>query len=195
MDQKQNNKVEFICCAFFFMFFFNSCVTSGVYEKSSNSWSINQKQTVKRTLKMGDIIADKSGASRSIEAEIAQILPLVFLEKGYIFIADDENADFIVDVYATERDYFVRWNNKKSMALEVRLRANTRGTRNAEKNAGELHLETPLAVGRTIAQGTQGLSSSKNLIHLLRLSADKMVKAARNIDPAMYAERKNGYED
>jgi hypothetical protein len=186
----------FIVCSFLFtVLFFNSCATSGIHEKSSASWSINQKHKTKRTLKMGNIITDKPGASHSIEAEIAQILPLIFLEQGYIFIADDENADFIVEVCATERDYFVGWTNKKSIAVEVLLKANLTGLNNIETNQNDLHLETPLAAGRTLAQGTQGLSSSKNLIHLLRLSVNKTVKAAKKINPAMYAEGQTAYEN
>lgn len=158
------------------IFFLFSCSTSGVYDKSSLSWTISNKEA--KTLKMGNIVADKNGGSVSIEAEIIRLLPLLFLEKGYLFFEDDINADFIVDVYSTERDYFVGWNNKKSIALEVLLRPNH--TKN------KLHIKTPLAAGRITARGTEGLSSSKNLMGILRAAVNKTVNAAKKIDFPYY---------
>jgi hypothetical protein len=170
-----------VMAVFIFIHAFTSCATNGLHEKSSSSWTINTKKKNVKTLRIGVISADKSGGSLSIESEIARILPLLFLEKRYIFIEDSDDAGFIVDVYATERDYFVGWKTKKSIALEVSLRAN-RGDIN------ENGVKTPLASGRTIAQGTQGLSSSKNLAAILRASIKKAVKAAKKIKPELYAE-------
>lgn len=168
-----------VLTAFFLIYAFTSCATNGLHEKSSSSWRINAKEKNIKALRIGVISADKSGGSLSLELEIARILPLLFLEKGCVFIEDAENAVFIVDVYAVERDYFAGWKTKKSIALEVSLRANNGGV-------NENIVKTPLASGRTIAQGAQGLSSSKNLAAILRSSIKKAVNAAKKIKPEMY---------
>jgi hypothetical protein len=173
--------IKFLPVLFLFVIF-NSCATSGVYEKLTSSWTINMEDADITTLKIGRVIADKTGGSASIEAEIIQLLPLLFLENGYMFFEDAKNADFIVDVRATERDYFVGWNNKKSIALEVSLRPN--------RDRSEAAVETPLAAGRVIARGTEGLSSSKNLTGLLRAAINETVKAAKKIDADIYISAK-----
>jgi hypothetical protein len=166
--------------------FFNSCKTSGVHEKSSSSWVVNLNKKNIKTIKAGRIVADKSGGSASIEAEIGRMLPLLFLEKGYIFVDENASADFIVEVSATERDYFVSWSNKKSIAIEVILRSG-RAKNETGASQNRTDIETPLAAGRTVAQGVLGLSSSKNLTSLLRTTIKKAARAAKKIDPALYA--------
>jgi hypothetical protein len=174
-----------VLAVFFLIEALASCATNGLHEKSSSSWRIQPKKKNTKTLRIGVISADKSGGSLSLESEIGRILPLLFLEKRCVFIEDGENADFIVDVYATERDYFAGWKTKKSIALEVSLRAN-------RSDISENRVITPLASGRTIAQGTQGLSSSKNLAAILRASIKKAVRAVKKIKPELYAEARDG---
>lgn len=171
-----------------------SCETSGMYYKKSQAWSLQNakkkgSKAKAKTLKAGTITADKPGAALSIEKEISQILPLLFLERGYIF-TNDSNADYIVDVCATEREYFVGWETKKSVTMEVLVWPNDH-----VNDEDEAVVETPLAAGRIIAQGSQGLSSSHNLNHILRRSVSKAVAQVKKIKvnvapmPQMPAER------
>jgi hypothetical protein len=179
----------FIASVLLSILFFNSCKTSGVYEKSSASWVVNLKKKNIKTLKMGSVVADKNGNSASVEAEIKRLLPLLFLEKGCIFVEEGADADFIVNVCATERDYFVGWTNKKSIAVEVIIQSG-RAKNDGGTNQNGPEIETPLAAGRIIAQGVLGLSASKNLTSLLRIAIKKAARAAKKIDPALYAPAK-----
>jgi hypothetical protein len=100
------------------------------------------------------------------------------LERGFVFTDNADEAAYIVDVCATEREFFVGWNTKKSITMEVLLWSNDHAKNgNLESdNAGILTVETPLAAGRIIAGGSEGLSSSGNLHNILKRSIIKVVE-------------------
>jgi hypothetical protein len=124
----------------------------------------------------GTIDVDKPGGGRSVEKEIEEILPLILSEQGFVVLRNKENADCIVDVFATERDFYSGWKTEKSVAIEVLLYS-------AKRESGSLNDETSFAVGRTVAQGRLGFSSSKNIEGLLRVSVKKLVRAiSKHID-------------
>jgi hypothetical protein len=163
----------FICMAFL------SCKTSGMYYKTSNAWSIqdtfdsNNKIKLPTKIKLGIVKADKTGGALTLEREISALLPLLFLEHNYIFTNNSIEAAYIVDVSATEREFFVGWNTKKSITMEV-LFWSPEHISESDKKTGAL--ETPLIAGRIVAQGTQGLASSNNLQDILRRSIAKTVQ-------------------
>jgi hypothetical protein len=146
----------------------------------------------KRTLQLGSIQIDKS-ASYSVEHEVAVLLPLLFIEKHLVFPGGGAEADYIVDVHGSERDYPVGWETRKSMSMEVYIRRNKPGALPAAPaetpDKTELHsllstanhtddtykIVTPDAAARVIASGKLGFSSSKNLEYLLRLCIQKSV--------------------
>lgn len=149
------------------------CAGASLSIKTASAWSQGGGEK-NRKLRCGQIRADKSGAAASVEREIAELLPLVFLEKGFVFVADGRPVDYVIDVRATERDYYLGWEAKKSISMEIVLWPAERETAAYHP---ELAVETPLASGRTVAQGNLGLSSSKNTEILLRRSLGELVKS------------------
>ena len=170
-----------------------SCSTTGISSKTIKSWTYNKLP--KRTLQLGTIQIDKS-ASYSVEHEVAVLLPLLFMEKQLVFPGGGVEADYIVDVHASERDYPVGWETRKSLSMGVYIRRNKPvqvvpaassageldGTEEiypliaAEKQKDEKYnIITPDAAARIRAAGKLGLSSSKNLEYILRLCIRKSV--------------------
>ena len=191
---KKNIYNKIIYCIFFCICIF-SCNTTGISSKTSASWTYNKAP--KRTLQLGTIQIDKS-ASYSVEHEVAVLLPLLFIEKRLAFPGGGVEADYIIDVHASERDYPVGWETRKSMSMEVYIRRNkpVQGVAAADASAAavepdsaEIHpliaaakpkddrfnIITPDAAARIIASGKLGFSSSKNLEYLLRLCIRKSV--------------------
>lgn len=163
-------------------FLFLSCSTTGIWSTASKSWTANDFSNAIK-LSIGEISADKPGGGWSVEREIAEVLPLIFLEHGFVFLPNSEDSEYIVDVCATERDYYDGWKTKKSIAVEVLL------WKTCDKNNSDVllgtdrfNIETPYAAGRTVANGSLGISSSKNLDALLRLSVKNLVKAVGSIN-------------
>jgi hypothetical protein len=164
---------------------FTACRTYGITYENGKAWpgSFAKKDaTVQGALRIGTIDVDKPGGSYSIEREINAILPLLFWEMGYVFEPTTGNADYIVDVYARERDVQHGWKTKKSISLEVVLwpvqHVSYAGTGSGENDE---NIRTPYAAGRTVIMGTAGLSVSGNMENLLRKTAKKAVKAALQV--------------
>jgi hypothetical protein len=153
-----------------------SCGTYGITYGNGKSWPgalPKENEEIQGTLQLGTIEVDKPGGSYSIEREINAILPLLFWEMGYVFEPATGGADYIVDVYARERDIQHGWKTTKSISLEVVL-----WPVQSVRYAGEERVRTPYAAGRTVVAGTAGLSVSGNMENLLRKTAKKAVKAA-----------------
>jgi hypothetical protein len=124
---------------------------------------------------VGNIIADKAGGAYSMELEIQAILPLLFLEKNFVFPRDENSAEFTVDVLAQEREYISGWDTKRSISVQVLMYSN-------DKNAVRSSVETPVAAARVTARGREeGLASSKNLEALLRKTVRKAASIARRV--------------
>jgi hypothetical protein len=167
----------------------SSCRTYGITYENGKSWpgSFSKKDAaIQGTVRLGTIDVDKPGGSYSIEREINAILPLLFWEMGYVFEPATGNADYIVDVYARERDVQHGWNTKKSISLEVVLwpvqNVTYAGTGDMGDGTGGVgSIKTPYAAGRSVIMGTAGLSVSGNMESLLRKTAKKAVKAASQV--------------
>jgi hypothetical protein len=162
----------------------SACRTYGITYENGKAWPgrfAKKDAAIQGTLRLGTIDVDKPGGSYSVEREINAILPLLFWEMGYVFEPATGNADYIVDVYARERDVQLGWNTKKSISLEVVLwpvqSVSYAGTGDMG-DGGAGSIKTPYAAGRTVIMGTAGLSVSGNMEKLLRKTAKKAVKAA-----------------
>jgi hypothetical protein len=167
----------------------SACRTYGITYENGKAWpgSFAKKgAAIQGTLRLGTIDVDKPGGSYSVEREINAILPLLFWEMGYVFEPATGNADYIVDVYAREREVQHGWNTKKSISLEVVLwpvqSVSYAGTGDMDDGAGGVgSIKTPYAAGRTVLMGTAGLSVSGNIEKLLKKTAKKAVKAASRV--------------
>jgi hypothetical protein len=149
--------------------FLASCATTGISSKTSASWACGTR--VNGTLKLGRIQVDK-GAAYAVEREIAVLLPLLCMENSYVFPEDSGEAEYVVDIHASERTYESGWQTKKSLSMEVYISKN----KNSDTAAGiggaaggGAALVTPDVAARVLADGRLGFSSSKNLEHLLRM--------------------------
>ncbi|MDR1232571.1 MAG: hypothetical protein LBK61_14365 [Spirochaetaceae bacterium] len=161
-----------------------ACRTYGITYENGKAWPAGfakRNADVRGTLRIGTIDVDKPGGSYSIEREINAILPLLFWEMGYVFEPATGNADYVVDVYARERDVQHGWKTKKSISLEVVLWPVQHVSYAGAVTGNDAGVQTPYAAGRTVIMGTAGLSISGNMESLLRKTAKKAVKAARRV--------------
>jgi hypothetical protein len=161
-----------------------ACRTYGITYENGKAWPgifTKKGAAIRGTLRIGTIDVDKPGGSYSIEREINAILPLLFWEMGYVFEPATGNADYVVDVYARERDVQHGWKTKKSISLEVILWPIQRVSYAGAVTGSDAGVQTPYAAGRTVLMGTAGLSISGNMESLLRKTAKKAVKAARRV--------------
>jgi hypothetical protein len=170
--------IRIIACALFAWAGFYSCGTYGLTYENGKSWPhkpVNAER-LRGTLQMGRVEVDKPAGSYSVEREISSILPLVFWELGYVFEPPSGKADYIVDVYARERDVTHGWKTKKSISLEVVL-----WPVQQVNYALPEGIQTPYAAGRSVLVGTAGLLVSGNTEKLLKKTAKKAVGAAARV--------------
>jgi hypothetical protein len=116
----------------------------------------------KGTMAAGKLSVDSVTGWDSLEQEIAGLLPLLFLEKGYAAPDTESGADFTADVSVIEREYMEGWKTKKSLSVELRIR----GPGN-----------TLLAAGRAMLSGNKSLASSRVTNVLLRAALSKALSA------------------
>ncbi|MDR2601131.1 MAG: hypothetical protein LBC53_01560 [Spirochaetaceae bacterium] len=164
-----------IICVFIFVVFFISCKTNDI-ARNGTGWSYDGNAIA--SVKLGSINVDKSGGY-AVEREIAVLLPVLFLENKMIFAGN--NADYIVDVYLSERECADAWNAKKSLSMEVFIKRNM----DFEMNGGEIAeandcILTPDAASRIITLGSKSFSSSKNLELFLRQCVKNAVFQLKN---------------
>jgi hypothetical protein len=114
-------------------------------------------------------MVDKSAGWSSVEGELADLVPLMFLEQGYGFSFDGGKADYRADVHAFEREYVVGWRTRRSVSVELLL----------WEEGG-----APLAAGRALAIGNPTLSSSRDLSRLLKAALKKALGALKRREKA-----------
>jgi hypothetical protein len=159
---------------------------------SKESWS-SRKTAVKGTVSLGAVSVDTVSVWNSLEREIAGILPLLLLEKGYrvpdgnalpadaaahgsggeiagqdILLDKNSSADFTADVSLIEREYMEGWQTKRSISVELRIW-------DAGKTAPPPAL--PLAAGRAMLAGSTSLASSQTANKLLRLALSQALSS------------------
>jgi hypothetical protein len=130
----------------------------------ANAWSSLKLKAPRGTLRLGEISVDKAMDWASVEGEIGRRVPLIFLERKYLFAPKDGEADFRVDVQAIEREYSSGWKTLRSLSMEVHI------WREGDRTG------TPLASGRAIQSGDISLSSVEILDYLLRRAAKMALK-------------------
>ena len=140
------------------------CSTLPFDSTENSSWKADRIGKLRGTIKIISVSADKSGEWHSLEKEISDLLPLLFLEESYRVVQASAEADYCAEVNAREREYPVGWRTKRSVSIEVRI---WRGNEN-----GPL----PLSAGRSMIQGKQSLASSKTTSAMLRTAIKKAVR-------------------
>jgi hypothetical protein len=138
-----------------------SCAESPVKEAWSSAGTFGNG-----TMAAGKISVDSVTGWDSLEREIAGLLPLLLLEKGYAVAETGTRADFTADVSVIEREYMESWQAKKSLSVEVRIWP-------ARKTS------VPLAAGRAMILGNKSLASSKTTSMLLRSALSKALSALK----------------
>jgi hypothetical protein len=171
MKNKYSNS---LVCWFFMLgiMLLSACSTTGIVSRRTKTWVTGRTFLDSQKVALGTINIDKPGGGWSVEKEIEELLPLILSEQGFILVQNQESADSIVDIYATERDFLSGWKTKKSIAVEVLFYPARRGAENPNDDIS-------FAAGRTVAQGSLGLSSSKNIETLLRDSIKKLVRSVK----------------
>jgi hypothetical protein len=106
---------------------------------------------------------DRQTAAASIEAELARLAPLLFMDYGLPVAEEGRIADCIAEISAVEREYSVGWKTRRSTTLEIVLKR--------VAQAGGARSER-IASSQAQARGTVCLSSSRDLYRLL----DKAVR-------------------
>jgi hypothetical protein len=134
-----------------------SCTVVPVKEAWSSAGTFD-----KGTMTAGKISVDSVTGWDSLEREIAGLLPLLFLEKGYAPPDAGNEADFTADVSVIEREYMEGWKTKRSLSVELRIR----GPGNVL-----------LAAGRAMLSGNKSLASSNVTNVLLRSALSKALSA------------------
>jgi hypothetical protein len=124
------------------------------------------------TVRLEKVSVDKPGGWISIEEELANLTPLLFLERGFLVSADPAKADYAAEVRAWEREYMRGWKTRQSIVVEVRL-WNEEGPDSPE------YLGTPLAAGRVSYQGKKSLASSRLNSPMLKTALRKALRALR----------------
>jgi hypothetical protein len=139
------------------IFLFDSCAgTEGLVETRTRTWVERDALAAPQMVYIENITVEAPGVSYAVREELAVIVPLLFFEYAFIVTEDRAEADYSAALFVSERDYLSGWETKKSVALNIILRS-------VGADAA-----MPTAAGRTVAHGTQGLSSSKNLETLTR---------------------------
>jgi hypothetical protein len=130
-----------------------SCTVFPVKEAWSSKGTFD-----KGTMAAGKISVDSVTGWDSLEREIAGLLPLLLLEKGYAPPDTESGADFTAEVSVIEREYMEGWKTKRSLSVELRIRGPG---------------DTLLAAGRTMLSGNKSLASSTVTNTLLRSALSK----------------------
>jgi hypothetical protein len=150
------------------VFFFVSCSSLPFFPRKS--WSLAGLKKRGPTVRLENVSVDKPGGWISIEEEMINLTPLLFLERGYLVSADPEKADYAVEVRAWEREYTQGWKTKRSVMMEVRL-WHERGPDAQE------YRETPLAAGRAAYYGKKSLVSSRKSGSMLKSALRRALRA------------------
>ena len=158
------NKIILIVILVFGMAAVNSCAAFPPDLTSSGSWSVPAE--TKGTVRIDIISADKANGWASVEKEIEDILPLIFLQNNYALARSSDAADILCEVKVREREYSRLWRLERSLSAEVYLRSALLGP------SPDL-----LSAGRVIRQGNSSLSSSKILSRMLEKAVKDAIKA------------------
>jgi hypothetical protein len=144
-----------------------SCASS----LSSRSYGANASE-IKGRISLEKVSVDKIGGGISVEREIRELLPLLFMEQGFELSAEpaDTDAEYKLCVQAREREYSRDWKTERAVSLEVKLYA-------LNGKTGTV----PIAASRVVAQGGKSLSASQDLEALLVRAINETVHAIPSV--------------
>jgi hypothetical protein len=149
-----------LCCCVFF-----SCAGLPFNLIRSRGWpGRGDPDQIMPRVSLGEIRVDKAGDYKSLETELALLLPLLLSEKGFTVVEPGDNPEFVVQGRATEREYLKNWRTVRSVSAELYLCAR-------ENEA------LPFASARASASGTRSLASSGDMEALFRSALNRLVKA------------------
>ncbi|AEF82324.1 hypothetical protein [Leadbettera azotonutricia] len=149
-----------------------SCGSFPAKFSSSQSWSMPKEEKLSGTIWIASVWADKAGGWISIEKEAAGLLPLIFMDEGYLCLAEQDGADFIAEATVREREYIQGWKTKASISVDVKL---------WQKTNSRALTAAPAAAGRVTVQGNASLVSSKTLNRMLKKAVKKAIHALEKI--------------
>jgi hypothetical protein len=141
-----------------------SCTSLPFNLISSRGWPRSGVDPSLPRLSLGEVRVDKAGDYLSLETELRLLLPLLFEEKGFAFVAPGDDPDFIIRGRAVEREYLKNWHTVRSVSAELYLYPE-----------GEERF--PHASGRAGSLGTRSLASSRDMEALFRSALKRLVKA------------------
>jgi hypothetical protein len=133
----------------------------------ARSWTSGKE--IAGTVRILGTSVDRGGGWDSVERELAALVPLVLGEAGYRLAAENERADFVLDIKAREREYSSDWRTRRSLSMELRIWT--------EEPGASYEQRLPLAAGQVISTGNASLSSSETLSRMLQQAVKKALKA------------------
>jgi len=153
----------------------------------SSSWAAGKSEDLKGVVRIISVSVDKSGEYGGLENEVRDLLPLLFLEQGYMTVSsggkmalssgnfpDSGGLPFYsANVKIREREYQDGWKTSRSLSAELRLWAADNGTNEIAPDAQPL----PLSAGRALNNGKKSFSSSGTLSAMLRKAIKNAVGA------------------
>ncbi|MCL2318482.1 MAG: hypothetical protein FWC45_00225 [Treponema sp.] len=144
-----------------------SCASLSFDTSESASWAAADSGKVRGSIRIISVSAERSGEWGTLEKEITDLLPLLFMEEGYLTVSPSGLSDYAAEVTVREREYPDGWQTKRSLSAEVRLWAG--------EGKDPACLPLPLSAGRALNNGKQSFASSKTLSAMLRKAVKNAV--------------------
>lgn len=169
---------------FFVLFFslgvlFTSCSTMQFFQMHNEAWNTNENARPRAIKNYGKVMlcgtaVYRSGSKDSIQSEINGLAPLLFWKNGLCPVSDLDDAGYIADIRAHEREYMSQWRTKHSLVLEVRIWTAHHVSDNDEAVPNGDRL--PVSAGRVVSWGNTSLLSSQTTERLLSLAIKNAVR-------------------
>jgi hypothetical protein len=134
----------------------------------AESWYALELRNPKGRVEVAEVKVDKLTGWLSIENEIRDMAPLLFLEGGFGGASPAAGPLYAAEIQAREREYIQGWKTRRSLSVEVRLRS---------APAAEDTASLPLAAARIICLGKRSFSSSGVLNRMLDRAIGKALRA------------------
>ena len=158
-------KLNNLCVIVIFCLFFSvSCAMVLPGFPNSKSWYA-LADDVAGSIWISSVTVDKASGGFSVEREINDLLPLIFLHNNYFMAISPDSADLFAEVKIREREYSRGWNMERSISVEVYFKS------------GIADNALILSAGRVMIHGNKSLSSSGVLNKMLEQAVKKTVKA------------------
>jgi hypothetical protein len=155
-----------------------SCASLPPGTGGGNSWYSPAAGTLRGGVEIAEVRVDKQTGWLSIEEEIRDLAPLLFLEAGFGGPGSVPAGAprYRADIQLREREHTLGWKTMRSLSVELRLRPLPEA--GASPPAGKAdEASLPLAAGRVIRSGNGSLSSSAVLSRMLDRAIGEALEA------------------